>query len=88
MSHSLFKRMWKTCLLLKMLLTPNFLDFHNLIIFTKSSFQPEYQLLSQVFIAGLQKAVKISVFKLQNQLNDYNIEDITQLFFDTRKCKN
>ena len=30
----------KTCLLLKMLLTPNFLDFDNFIIFTKSSFQP------------------------------------------------
>uniref|UniRef100_UPI00358E828D guanylate kinase-like n=1 Tax=Myxine glutinosa TaxID=7769 RepID=UPI00358E828D len=30
-----------------MLLTPNFLDYNNLIIFTKSSYQPEYQLLSQ-----------------------------------------
>ena len=35
----------KTCLLLKMLFTPNLFDFDNLIIFTKSSFQPEYQLL-------------------------------------------
>ena len=44
----------KPCLLLKMLLTPKFLDYDNLIIFTKSSFQPEYQLLTR-FYAGLQK---------------------------------
>ena len=59
-----------------MLLTPNFLDYDNLIIFTKSSFQPEYQLLSQGFHAGLQKEDIISLFKLQNNRNDYNIEDI------------
>ena len=77
----------KTCLLLKMLLAPNFLDFHNLIIFTKSSFQPDYQLLSQGFNAGLQKEDIIGLFKLQNKRNDYNIEDIIQLFCDTKKCK-
>ena len=65
----------KTCLLLKLLLTPNFLDYDNLIIFTKSSFQPEYQLLSQGFNAGLQKEDIIGLFKLQNKLNDYDIED-------------
>ena len=77
----------KTCLLLKMLLTPNFLDYDNLIIFTKSSFQPEYQLLSQGFNAGLQKEDIIGLFKLQKNLNDYNIEDIIQLFCDTQRCK-
>ena len=51
----------------------NFLDFDNLIIFTKSSFQTEYQLLSQGFNAGLQKEDIIGLFKLQNKLNDYNI---------------
>ena len=68
-----------------MLLTPNFLDYDNLIIFTKSSFQREYQLLSQGFNAGLQKEDIIGLFKLQNKLNDYNIEDIIQLFCDTQR---
>ena len=72
-----------------MLLTPNFLDYDNLIIFTKSSFQPEYQLLlSQGFNAGLQKEDIIVLFKLQNKQNDYNIEDIMHLFCDSQKCKN
>ena len=60
-------RSGKTCLLLKMLLTPNFLDYDNLIIFTKSSFQPEYELLSQGFNAGLQKEDIIGLFKLQKK---------------------
>ena len=58
-----------------MLLTPNFLDYYNLIIFTKSSFQPEYKILSQGFNAGLQKEDIIGLYKLQNKLNDYNVED-------------
>ena len=70
-----------------MLLTPNFLDYDNLIILTKSSFQPEYQLLSQGFNAGLQKEDIIGLFNLQNKLNDYNIEDIIQLFCDTQRYK-
>ena len=43
----------KTCLLLKMLLIPNFLDYDNLIIFTKLSFQPEYQLLTRFWCWSL-----------------------------------
>ncbi len=70
-----------------MLLTPNFLDYDNLIIFTKSSFQPEYQLLSQGFNAGLKKEDIIGLFKLQNKRNDSNIEDIIQLFCDTQRYK-
>ena len=71
-----------------MLLTQNFLDYENLIIiFTKSSFQPEYQLLSQGFNAGLQKEEIISLFKLQNKINDYNIEGIIKRFCYTQKCK-
>ena len=70
-----------------MLLTPNFLDYDNLIIFTKSSFQPEYQLLSQGFNAGLQKEDIIGLFKLQNKLNDYNIEDKYNYFVIHRDIK-
>ena len=55
----------KPAYFLKMLLTPNFLDYDNLIIFTKSSFQPQYQRLSQGFNAGLQKEDIIGLFKLQ-----------------------
>ena len=70
-----------------LLLTPNFLDYDNLIIFTKSSFQPEYQRLSQGFNAGLQKEDIIGLFTFQNKLNDYTIEVIIQLFYDTQRYK-
>ena len=55
----------KTCLLLKMLLTPNFLNCDNLIIFTKSSFQPEYHRLSQGFNADFQKEDIIGFFNFK-----------------------
>ena len=61
--------------------------FWNFIIFTKSSFQPKYQLLSQGLNAGVQKEEIIGIFKLQNKPHNYNIEDIIQLFFDAQKCK-
>ena len=70
-----------------MLLTPGFLDYDNLIISTTSSFQPEYQLLSQSFNAGLQKEDIIGLFKLQNKLHDYTIEDVIRLFCQTQQKK-
>ena len=58
-----------------------------MIIFTKLSFQPEYQLLSQGFNAGLQKEDIIGLFKLQNKLNDYNIEEKYNYFDIHRDIK-
>ena len=39
----------KTCLLLQMLLEPGFIDYNDLIIFTMTPQQQEYQLLKQWF---------------------------------------
>ena len=49
----------KTQLLFKMLLTPNFLDYDNLIIFSKTVYQEEYQ----IFLSRYQKwIIKIKYY--------------------------
>ena len=48
-----------------MLITTNFLDFDDLIILKRSTFQTEYQRLSQGLDAGLQKEDIIGLFQLQ-----------------------
>jgi hypothetical protein len=45
----------KTCLLLQMLLEPEFLDYENIMIYTTTPFQQEYQLLYHGFTNGLSK---------------------------------
>ena len=60
----------KTHLLLKMLLIPNFLDYNNLIIFSKTVNQPEYQLILHGFQNKLSKYSIISIFQNQNEFDD------------------
>ena len=57
----------KTVLLLKMLLTPEYLDYENLIIFSKTIDQPEFQLLMNGFNAGLKKEDIIDIFLNQDK---------------------
>src|SRR5947208_12209736 len=45
----------KSSLLFQMLLEPNFIDYTNLIIYTPTKNQPEYQLLEHGFSNGLSK---------------------------------
>ena len=58
----------KTVLLLKMLLTPGYLDYNNLIIFSKTIDQPEFQLLMHGFNAGLTKEDIIDIFRNQDKI--------------------
>lgn len=71
----------KTNLLLKMLLTPNFLDYNNLIIFSSSINQDEYQLLFHAFSSSLSKETIIEIFqKRDNFLDNYTIKDICDYY--------
>ena len=59
----------KTQLLFKMLLEPNFLDYDNLIIFSKTIFQDEYQILYHAFMNNLSKENISKIFKDQDLFN-------------------
>jgi len=45
----------KTVLLLRMLIEPNFIDYNNIIIYTSTSYQQEYQLIYHGFNNGMSK---------------------------------
>lgn len=66
----------KTNLLLRMILTPDCLDFNNLIIFTSTAHQKEYQLLHQGFNNNLCKEDIIEIFVHSEELCEFSIEDI------------
>ena len=72
----------KTNLLLKMILTPGIIDFNNLIIFSSTAEQTEYQLLYHGFNNNLTKEDIIDVFRVANNpnhsgvLGDYTIKEI------------
>ena len=65
----------KTNLLFNMLLTPNYLDYNNLIIFSKTINQPEYQVLYHGFKNGLSKESINFLFENQDKLKGISIED-------------
>ena len=60
----------KTNLLFNMLLIPKFLDYDNLIIFSKTINQSEYQLLYHGLKHGLSKESIINIFKNQDSFSD------------------
>jgi ABC-type bacteriocin/lantibiotic exporter with double-glycine peptidase domain len=45
----------KTVLLLRMLIEPGFIDYNNIIIYTSTSYQQEYQLIYHGFNNGMTK---------------------------------
>jgi len=47
--------MWKTMLLLNLLLRPGWLDYDKLYVFGKSLFQPEYRILKKALEDKLPK---------------------------------
>ena len=75
----------KTRLLFRMLTTPDFLDFNNLIIFTKTAHQPIYQCLYHGFNNGLTKIAVASIFKIYDESEVE--EDIQQLCEEAVKRK-
>ena len=58
----------KTNLLLRMLLTDNFLDYDNLIIFSKTLSQPEYQIILNGYENNLSKKSIRYIFQNQESL--------------------
>ena len=71
----------KTVLLLKMLITPNFLDYNNLIIFSKTIDQPEFQIIYHGFNSGLSKQHIVDIFMNQDKIpDDLSIQDICENF--------
>ena len=59
-----------TNLLFNMLLIPKYLDYDNLIIFSKTINQPEYQLLYHGLKNKLSKQSIINIFKNQDLFSD------------------
>ena len=67
----------KIQLLFKMLLTPNFLDYDNLIIFSKTVYQEEYQILYHGIKNRLSKESIIKIFEEQDKFDKtLNIREI------------
>ena len=52
-----------------MLLTQNYLDYENIIIFSKTIYQEEYQILNEGFKNGLTKESIINIFNEQDKFD-------------------
>jgi len=73
----------KTNLLLRMLLTDNFLDYNNLIIFSKTLSQPEYQIVFNGFENNLSKKSIRYIFENQETLfkdENISIEEVVEQY--------
>ena len=80
----------KTVLLLKILTTPKFLDYNNLIIFTTTQEQPIYQFLKYGFTNNLKREVIYHLFKIyEDSDDDEDIEEMCEVAAKTDdfKCK-
>jgi ABC-type bacteriocin/lantibiotic exporter with double-glycine peptidase domain len=60
----------KTVLLLRMLVEPGFIDYDNLIIYTTTKIQQEYQLLYHGFSNGLSKESIAAILIHQKEFKD------------------
>ena len=71
----------KTQLLFKMLLTPGYLDYDNLIIFSKTISQDEYQILYYSFLNKLSKESINKIFEEQDQFDaSLSIKEICEIY--------
>src|SRR5829696_8027932 len=70
----------KTTLLLRMLIESDFLDYNNLIIFTSTKDQEEYQLLFHGFTNGLTKESIGAIILNQNTFKGIAIDQICKNF--------
>ena len=70
----------KTTLLFRMLLEPNFLDYDNLLIFTTTTNQQEYQLLYHGFNNQLTKEQVASIALNQEQFKGVPISTLCESF--------
>ena len=69
----------KTFLLFQILLADGFLDYNNLLIFSKSLNQNEYQVLIEGFKNKLTKEQIREIFERQDDLKDISNKDVCRL---------
>jgi hypothetical protein len=70
----------KTCILLQMLLNKDFLDYDNLLVFTKTDGQAKYKLLYHGFKNGLSKESIKSLFINQEKFNKIPIPSLCEYY--------
>jgi hypothetical protein len=75
----------KTTLLLQALLTPGFIDYNNLIIYTPTKTQQEYQLLYHGFSNGLSKESLSSILMNQHQFKGIPISQLCKKYAELHK---
>ena len=75
----------KTCLLLQMLLEPGFMDYNNLIIYTPTKSQQEYQLLYYGFSNGLSKNDVAAILLNQDQFRNIPIPTLCKKYSDLHR---
>ena len=80
----------KTTLLLNFLLSPGWLDYNNLMVFGKSLFQPEYQILKKALEEQLPKEAILRFFNNQDEImqrNDVSPIQLLELIAKTQRNK-
>src|ERR1700709_2396733 len=75
----------KTALLLQMLLEPGFIDFENMIIFTTTPNQQEFQLLYHGFRNGLSEESIASIMMNQNEFRGVSISILCKKYAEVLK---
>jgi hypothetical protein len=75
----------KTALLLQMLLEPGFIDYNNLIIFTSTPQQQEYQLLNHGFENGLTKESIAAIIMNQKDFKGIPIATLCRKYAELHK---
>lgn len=70
----------KTSLLMKLLLTEDFLDYNNLIVFTPTPEQPDYLLLKYGFQNKLSKTSMLAIREILPNYRDEQIEEICKVY--------
>ena len=75
----------KTCLLLQMLLEPGFIDYNNLIIFTTTPEQQEYQFIKHGYENNLTKESIASIFKNQDKFKNIPIPLLMKKYAELHK---
>jgi hypothetical protein len=75
----------KTSLLLQMLLEPGFMDYNDLIIYTPTKFQQEYQLLYHGFSNGLSKEDIAAILINQQQFKGVPIPTLCKKYAELHK---
>ena len=77
----------KTCLILNLLLQPNWIDYNHLYVFGKTLHQQEYQIVKKGFEVGLAKQQIANIFKNQDEFQKVDLPplDVIDQYTGVRK---